>query len=89
MCQFRPLDPIMRSRSKIRPDMGTPAIGKKSLFRKVLPSRIRFSEELWGDDWSWSVEARDRHFMTARTAGSSGPARRYLVGPSILAGLEK
>ena len=27
--------------------MGTPAIGKKSLFRRALPSRIRFSDSLF------------------------------------------
>jgi hypothetical protein len=44
-CQFHP-HKTMSSRMKTRADMVTSANGRKSPFQKVLPNRIRFSDEL-------------------------------------------
>lgn len=41
MFQSRPLETIVRLRTKKRVAMGIPAIGKRSLLRKALPSRIK------------------------------------------------
>src|SRR5580692_7133168 len=42
---------MTRSRTSERAAMATPAIGKRCLFRRAPPSRIKFSESLQGSGW--------------------------------------